>query len=161
MPHIHTTPGQVDFTVEVFVVHRQRVLLRWHDKLDFWLSVGGHIELNEDPIEAALREVKEEVGLDVRIDDSHMTYRGDPSGPQELIPPVFMCRMSQGPAHEHVTLTYFATSETDEVRPGGFDRAERWKWFTRSELGEAEFELSPSVRHYASTALDRLAADPR
>lgn len=159
MPHIHTSPGQIDFTVEVFIVQGQRVLLRWHDKLDFWLSVGGHIELNEDPLEAARREAKEEVGLDIRIDDSHMTYRGDPAGPRELAPPVFMCRVGQGPGHEHVTLTYFATSESKEVQPGGSDRSERWKWFTRAELFDPAFELAPSIRHYAATALDLLAGD--
>ena len=55
MPHIHE---KIDFTVEVFVVHNGRVLLRKHDKLKFWLSVCGHIELDEDPNQAAVREVK-------------------------------------------------------------------------------------------------------
>ena len=59
MPHIHE---KIDFTAEVFIVHHNRVLLRLHDKYNIWLSVGGHIELNEDPMEAAIREVKEEVG---------------------------------------------------------------------------------------------------
>ncbi len=64
MPHIHE---KIDFTAEVFIVHKDRVLLRMHDKFKIWLSVGGHVELDEDPIEAAVREVKEEVGLDVTI----------------------------------------------------------------------------------------------
>ena len=45
MPHLHVGHGQVDFTVEVFVVWNDRVLLRRHDEFDFWLSVGGHVEL--------------------------------------------------------------------------------------------------------------------
>jgi 8-oxo-dGTP pyrophosphatase MutT (NUDIX family) len=67
MAHIHTKPGQVDHTVEVFVVSGGKVLLRKHDKYGIWLSVGGHIELDEDPNQAALREVKEEVGLDTEL----------------------------------------------------------------------------------------------
>ncbi|MFK5282779.1 NUDIX domain-containing protein, partial [Lacticaseibacillus paracasei] len=63
MAHIHE---KIDFTVEVFIVHKDKVLLRMHDKFKFWLSIGGHIELDEDPIQAAYREVKEEVGLDVK-----------------------------------------------------------------------------------------------
>jgi len=55
MPHIH---DKIDFTVEVFVVHQKAVLLRRHDKYKIWLSVGGHIELDEDPNQAAIREVK-------------------------------------------------------------------------------------------------------
>ena len=61
-PHIHE---KVDLTAEVFVVYRDKVLLRMHDKYHFWMSVGGHIEIDEDPNQAAVREVKEEVGLDV------------------------------------------------------------------------------------------------
>ena len=67
MPHLHE---KIDFTVEVFIVHKNRVLLRLHDKYRIWLSVGGHIELDEDPNQAAIREVKEEVGLDIELVDS-------------------------------------------------------------------------------------------
>ncbi len=62
MPHIHE---KIDFTVEVFIVYDNKVLLRKHDKYKKWLSIGGHIELDEDPNQAAIREVKEEVGLDI------------------------------------------------------------------------------------------------
>jgi 8-oxo-dGTP pyrophosphatase MutT (NUDIX family) len=62
MPHIH---DKIDFCSEVFVVFKNKVLLRKHDKFKIWLSVGGHIELDEDPTETAVREAKEEVGLDV------------------------------------------------------------------------------------------------
>ena len=54
MPHIH---DNIDFTAEVFVVYKGRVLLRKHDKYKMWLSVGGHIEPDEDPNQAAVREV--------------------------------------------------------------------------------------------------------
>lgn len=62
MPHIH---DKIDFCSETFVVYKGTILLRKHDKNKIWRSVGGHIELDEDPNEAAVREVKEEVGLDV------------------------------------------------------------------------------------------------
>ena len=55
MPHIHE---KIDFAVEVFVVHKNKVLLRKHDKYKTWLGVGGHIELDEDPNQVAIREVK-------------------------------------------------------------------------------------------------------
>ncbi len=64
MAHINY---KVDLCSEVFIVYNQKVLLRKHDKLGVWLSVGGHVEINEDPTEAAVREVKEEVGLDVEL----------------------------------------------------------------------------------------------
>ena len=53
MPHIH---DKIDFTVAIFVVHEGRVLVIHHRKLDRWLPLGGHIELDEDPEQAALRD---------------------------------------------------------------------------------------------------------
>ena len=64
MAHLHE---KIDFTVAIFVVHDGRVLLIHHRKLDQWLPLGGHIELDEDPEAAALREAKEESGLDVEL----------------------------------------------------------------------------------------------
>ena len=50
MPHIHTKPGQIDYTADSFVVHvpTKRVLIRYHDKYDMWLVPGGHIELDDN-----------------------------------------------------------------------------------------------------------------
>jgi 8-oxo-dGTP diphosphatase len=44
-----------------------RVLLVHHHKLGQWLYPGGHIDPNEDPAEAALREVREETGVKATI----------------------------------------------------------------------------------------------
>jgi hypothetical protein len=55
MPHIHE---KIDFTVAIFVVHDGKVLIIHHRKLDKWLPLGGHIELDEEPEQAALREAK-------------------------------------------------------------------------------------------------------
>ena len=56
MAHIHE---KIDFTVAIFVVHDEKILLIHHRKLNKWLPLGGHIELDEDPEQAALREAKE------------------------------------------------------------------------------------------------------
>ena len=107
MPHIHE---KVDFCVEVFIVHNNKVLLRMHDKYHIWLSIGGHIELHEDPNQAALREVQEEVGLNVQLaDDLLPKIKGD-TAYKELIPPKFMNRHRINDTHEHVALVYFARS---------------------------------------------------
>ena len=55
------------FTATGFVVDSGAVLLHWHPKVLAWLPPGGHIEINEDPVEAVLREVFEETGLKVKI----------------------------------------------------------------------------------------------
>src|SRR3989344_7895433 len=88
MAHIHE---KIDFTAEVFIVYQDKVLLRQHDKYKKWLSVGGHIELDEDPNQAAVREVKEEVGLEVLLYEPPLYQAREKEGEyRELIPPQFM-----------------------------------------------------------------------
>jgi 8-oxo-dGTP pyrophosphatase MutT (NUDIX family) len=155
MSHLHSKPGQVDHTVEVFIVHGDRVLLRKHEKYGIWLSVGGHVELDEDPNQAALREVREEVGLTVELFEPSPTPHFTQPDYRELIPPVFLNRHRINDTHEHVTATYFARSGTDVVTP---ERAsDEWHWFSRRELEGDTKNLRPSVKHYALTALDTLA----
>ena len=55
------------FTATGFVVHDKGVLLHWHMKVGAWLPPGGHIEENEDPVQAVLREVREETGVQAEV----------------------------------------------------------------------------------------------
>jgi 8-oxo-dGTP pyrophosphatase MutT (NUDIX family) len=56
------------FTASVDVVDDQdRALLVQHRKSGLWLYHGGHIEPNEDPEQAAGREVRGEVGIEIDI----------------------------------------------------------------------------------------------
>ena len=58
---------KTDLVVAGYVINKNKVLLIQHRKLDLWLPVGGHIEKDETPDDALLREIKEEVGIDVEI----------------------------------------------------------------------------------------------
>ncbi len=149
MPHIHE---KIDFVVEVFVVHKNKVLLRLHEKYKIWLSVGGHIELDEDPNQAALREVKEEVGLDVVLYDKNQLFKNKEDGNKQLIPPIALGRHDISDIHEHVVSIYFATSDTDGVIPEKAD--DQWKWLTEEELSSVD--LRPDILFYAREALRRL-----
>ncbi|MBP9771925.1 MAG: NUDIX domain-containing protein [Candidatus Pacebacteria bacterium] len=155
MPHIHE---QIDFTVEVFIVHANKVLLRKHDKYGIWLSIGGHIELDEDPVEAALREVKEEVGLTASLVGTPPPHFKERKGYKELMSPRYITRHPIGDAgHEHVVFSYFATSDSDMVVPE--KETDEWRWFTKEEL-QAEGEtlgIGEDIMFYASTALDELS----
>ncbi len=155
MPHIHE---KIDFTVEVFVVFNNRVLLRLHDKYKKWLSVGGHIELDEDPNHAALREVKEEVGLDVILYAGNKLRFEDGEKYRELIPPVFMNRHRINEKHEHVTLTYFSSAKNDTITQGENERSENIRWFARDELSSPELGIEPHIQQYARWALAVLSA---
>lgn len=151
MPHIHE---KIDFTVEVFVINKNKVLLRLHDKYKIWLSVGGHIELDEDPNQAAIREVKEEVGLDVKLADDLLNKSLDHDDFRELIPPKSINRHHINEVHEHVSMIYFATSKDDNVKPE--KNSDVWKWLTKEEV-ERMPDLRPDIRFYALKALEQLA----
>lgn len=54
-----------DFTATGYVMNpsRTKMLLIFHNKLRKWMPAGGHLEPNEMPHDAALREVFEETGI--------------------------------------------------------------------------------------------------
>src|SRR6185436_5266087 len=114
-----------------------KVLLHKHKKLGFWLPPGGHIELDEDPNEAAVREVKEESGLDVEIignpraQDEPWSDKG-----RDLIPPKFLNRhyFDAAKTHEHIDFVYFARAKSGVVVPENPDGEIRW--FTADEIKE-------------------------
>ena len=154
MPHIHE---KVDFAVEVFIVYKNTVLLRMHDKFNTWLSVGGHIELDEDPMEAAIREVKEEVGLEVELvgTKAPLEDEKDEVDYKHLIGPRFLGSHQVNKNHKHVIFVYFAKAKSDVVSESisGHERTET-KWVTKEEL--KDMNLFPNVLYYAEEALKKL-----
>lgn len=68
------------FCVGVLLVDRakQRVFLGHHIKSDHWLGAGGHMEPGETPLQTAIRETKEELGLDLaKFELYNLTYFDD------------------------------------------------------------------------------------
>ena len=154
MPHIHE---KIDFTAEVFIVYQDKVLLRQHDKYKKWLSVGGHIELDEEPNQAAVREVKEEVGLDITLHNEEDLSITEGHGYQELIPPEFMNIHKINDTHQHITLVYFAKSNTDQLVLSEDEKSDGCKWFSKEELDDQHYGISEVIKKYAKTALQKLA----
>ncbi|MEK6896397.1 MAG: NUDIX domain-containing protein [Nanoarchaeota archaeon] len=61
---------KTDLTAAGYIFHQNKLLLIHHAKLNIWLPPGGHIESNEIPDDAALREIEEETGIKARIIDA-------------------------------------------------------------------------------------------
>lgn len=152
MAHIHEL---IDFTAGVYIVHNNKVLIRKHDKIKLWIHVGGHVELNEDPVTAAIRECKEEVGLDVKIYSKEMLFEAnDEPNSRELILPMHMNIHSYGDTkHQHIDLIYYATSKTEEVTPENPN--DEWLWLTKEELLSSK-DINGKIKHYALGALETL-----
>jgi len=94
-----------DFAVSAFVVWDGKVLLHRHHKLGIWLPPGGHVEPNETPDDAAVREVLEEAGVAVELIGERAI---DAPGPLQLIRPRGVQLESIAPGHEHIDLVYLA-----------------------------------------------------
>ena len=157
MPHIHE---KIDFTASVFVVNGNAVLLRKHEKYNKWLQPGGHIELDEDPNQAAVREVKEETGLDVVLHGSAPTVAEGGGDFKNLLVPAFLNlhQVKADSEHKHCDFIYFATVDTRTLNPREEETECEMRWFTREELSEPEWDLWPSTKFYAEAALDELSA---
>jgi len=109
-------------TASALIVHPDtaRVLLRWHQRQQAWLQVGGHGDPGEiDPLAIALREAREETGLadltpwpDGQL--RHLVIVGVPAAGAE-------------PAHEHADLRFvLATREPGTAQAENPDAPLRW-----------------------------------
>ncbi|MBT8228594.1 MAG: NUDIX domain-containing protein [Dactylosporangium sp.] len=95
-----------------------RVLLIHHNKLGQWLHPGGHLDPNEDPAQAALREVREETGIEaVIVTDPLPTFTGVATLPAPLmITEMDVVDAGVGP-HRHIDHVYVCRPVRGELTP--------------------------------------------
>ena len=109
-------------TASALIVHPPtgRVLLRWHQRQQAWLQVGGHGDPGEtDPLAIVAREAEEETGLtDLE------------PWPDAAIKQVVIVDVPPGkgePAHQHADVRFLmATRTPDAVRPESDHAPLRW-----------------------------------
>jgi 8-oxo-dGTP pyrophosphatase MutT (NUDIX family) len=128
-------------TASALIVHppTARVLLRWHQRQQAWLQVGGHGDPGEsDPLAIAGREAEEETGLpdlapwpDAEI--RHVVIVDVPAGQGE-------------PAHQHADVRFFMATQTpDAIRPENPHAALRWLSLTGARDVTAEDNLRETL----------------
>jgi 8-oxo-dGTP pyrophosphatase MutT (NUDIX family) len=109
-------------TASALIVHplTARILLRWHQRQQAWLQVGGHGDPGEtDPLVIVAREAEEETGLadlvpwpDAEI--KHVVIVNVPPGKGE-------------PAHQHADVRFcMATGTPDAIRAENAHAPLRW-----------------------------------
>ena len=135
------------FTVAVFVVRDGKVLLHWHRKLGMWLPPGGHIEHDELPDEAAVREVVEETGIEVELMGERREDVGDPV---QLHRPAGVQLEDIGPGHQHIDLIYFAKPKGSTEIRDEFS-AERVGWYAPEDWDG--MAVNAEVRGWCERAL--------
>ncbi len=136
-----------DFTVAVFVVWKGKVLLHWHRKLGMWLPPGGHIENNELPDEAAVREVFEETGVRVELVGEK---RKDVFDPLQLVRPLGIQLENIAPGHQHIDLIYVARPVGRTTIDQDFSK-DKVGWYSSEELGVVS--VSAEVAGWCERAL--------
>ena len=151
MPHIHE---KIDFTVAIFVVHEGRVLVIHHRKLDKWLPLGGHIELHEDPEQAALREAREESGFEVELFGERPPTT-EP-GTRALIGPRFLDIHRINDTHEHIGMIYWARPK-DGTMTLARDEHHDIRWCAPEELDSLRPPMSNAVKWYCRKAINEVA----
>ncbi len=144
MPHIHTQPGEHDFTASAFIIRLDRLdehgkpklLLHRHKKLHKLLQFGGHVELNETPWQAVLHELAEETGY-------------EPSQLKLLQPPGMITSLSDAnlhpypvcinthtfdPLHNHTDIAYAFTTDQPPSAKAGEGESVDFKLVSEAEL---------------------------
>lgn len=111
------------FTSTGLVLHEDTILLIEHVKLGWWMPPGGHIDPNEDPAQAVIREVHEETGLSCEIvSDEHFHYT---SGTVNTIARPFTILIedvpeNDGTIHQHIDFIYLLPPHRPvRARPAG------------------------------------------
>ena len=107
------------FTSTVFVVFKNKIFLHWHAKVKEWLPPGGHIELNEDPIETAIRETIEELGIEIQIvnrkDNLFKFHDVDSIPTPETILVEEVVDQTKG-KHLHIDMIYYGKPIKDNIQ---------------------------------------------
>ena len=134
-----------DFTASVFVVWQAQVALHRHAKLGLlFFPPGGHIEPNELPDEAAVREVLEEMGVRVALEAELPAHLSSP----RMLPRPRGVQLEQiADGHEHIDLVYFGRP----LEPYDGALLPGFAWYDADAL--ETLDLLPDVRAWCQLAL--------
>jgi 8-oxo-dGTP pyrophosphatase MutT (NUDIX family) len=105
--------GQKELVASVWILTKskpKKVLLVHHKKYNKWIQPGGHVEKFENPIETAIREVKEETGLDISFFNKYLQQTEDGVTKFLILPEFFLEQKipayKDQPEHFHLDFQY-------------------------------------------------------
>ncbi|GAT68869.1 NUDIX hydrolase [Planomonospora sphaerica] len=152
-------------TASAFVLRRTErgeveIALVWHPRMEEWMAAGGHVEAEEHPAEAALREIREETGLVTQLIPAPAVALPAGFPHTAVAAPWWIVEMNAGPdnhtavPHVHVDNVFLAwAADSTPVQ----EADHRVRWFTRSRLGEAD-AVAEDSRLQAKEVLELIAS---
>lgn len=124
------------FNVTVYVTNEEgKFLLIRHKKLQKWLPPGGHIEANERPDVAALREVKEETGIDVILEGEKFPRDTDCVRPYGI-----QMNVIKAGEHEHMDIIFKAKPVKNVKLILNEEETEGINWFSIDKILDPAFD---------------------
>lgn len=144
---------RVDVTVAGFPVHKKKVLLVKHKGLKKWIPAGGHLEVDETPDDALVREMKEELNLDVEILNRNdiPKAKGRSDIRRQLALPFYSNLHTVGD-HEHFCLFYLVIPKNAEQLEVNKDELDEAEWFTAKQLEQER--IPEDTKNIALKALE-------
>lgn len=119
-------PGHITASSWIVSHDFEHCLLTHHRKLDRWLQLGGHADGENDVLETALREAREESGME------RFEVMGNGSVPLDVdvhvIPP-----HGHEPAHEHHDIRFLLVAASDQPLRISSESHDL-RWFRRQEM---------------------------
>ncbi|GAB3040274.1 NUDIX hydrolase [Natronobiforma cellulositropha] len=147
------------FTATIYVVNDGATALHEHDRLGITVPPGGHIDRDELPHEAAVRECREETGLEATLLSPGETPAVETETGRRLPQPrhqmLYDVDVHDGRvAHQHVDHIYYATVPSREIAPPADEASvDAWRWYSAADLREQDLE-----RDVVSFGLEAIAA---
>lgn len=138
---------ELQIVVGAYIFSGDKLLLIHHRKLDKWLPVGGHIDRNETPDAAVIREAKEEVGLDVEIIQTDATPECGNMNPKLAVP--FHVNVHSVGDHDHCCLFYVCKVKNEEIQMNNRE-LKNFQWFSKEDLNQPH--IPEDVKAIALTA---------
>lgn len=128
------------FCASVFVINpiTKNILLVKHGMFDKWVQPGGHIEDDEFPEEAAVREVYEETGIKVSLLGERFPREDD------FIKPLGIQKNRTLKGNTHVDIIYAGIPNNIDSELILSEESTGIGWFSREEL--EKIEVFPDVK---------------